>query len=161
MKKIDLGQTVSILANIGVIAGIVFLGYELQQNNKLLAAQARSERVALRQADNALPLENPDLTQALVKSANDESLTAYETVLVSRYMDLVLINFQPAVRELERGLIDEASVPADLWSRSFGNSDDGWNIVNGRPSMREFWEANRSGYDEDFVSWMEQNVVYR
>jgi len=32
MKKIDLGQTITILANIGVIAGIVFLGYELRQN---------------------------------------------------------------------------------------------------------------------------------
>jgi hypothetical protein len=41
MKKIDLGQTVQILANLGVIAGIVFLGIELQQNNALLGAQAR------------------------------------------------------------------------------------------------------------------------
>jgi len=40
--KIDLGQTISVLANVGVIAGIVFLGYELRQNNSLLASQARS-----------------------------------------------------------------------------------------------------------------------
>ena len=32
-KKIDLGQIITICANIGVIAGIVFLGIELQQNN--------------------------------------------------------------------------------------------------------------------------------
>jgi hypothetical protein len=31
MKKIDLGQTIAIFANIGVIAGIVFLSVELQQ----------------------------------------------------------------------------------------------------------------------------------
>ena len=29
MKKFDFGQAVSILANIGVIAGIVFLGFSL------------------------------------------------------------------------------------------------------------------------------------
>lgn len=40
MKKIDLGQAVGILANIGVIAGIIFLVFELQQNNKLLRAEA-------------------------------------------------------------------------------------------------------------------------
>ncbi len=36
MKKLDLGQTIGILANLGVIAGIVFLGYKLRQNNLLL-----------------------------------------------------------------------------------------------------------------------------
>ena len=32
MKKIDLGQTIQIIANVGVISGIVFLAFELQQN---------------------------------------------------------------------------------------------------------------------------------
>ena len=29
MKKLDLGQTVTVLANVGIIAGIVFLGIAL------------------------------------------------------------------------------------------------------------------------------------
>lgn len=33
MKKFDLGQTLTILANIGVIAGIVFLGIEIRDSN--------------------------------------------------------------------------------------------------------------------------------
>ena len=37
-KKIDLGQTIGILANAGVIAGIVLLGMELRQNNELVVA---------------------------------------------------------------------------------------------------------------------------
>ena len=41
MKKIDLGQTITILANVGVIAGIVFLAIELRQNNEYMAANAR------------------------------------------------------------------------------------------------------------------------
>ena len=44
MKKIDLGQTINILANVGVIAGIVFLAFELQQNNELLGAQIQAYR---------------------------------------------------------------------------------------------------------------------
>jgi len=34
MKKIDLGQTLSITANVGVIGGIFFLAYELNKNNR-------------------------------------------------------------------------------------------------------------------------------
>ena len=32
MKKINLGQTIQIVANVGVIAGIAFLAFELRQN---------------------------------------------------------------------------------------------------------------------------------
>ena len=33
MKKLDLGQTLGLLANVGVIAGIVFLGIEIRASN--------------------------------------------------------------------------------------------------------------------------------
>jgi hypothetical protein len=36
LKKIDLRHTIGLLANLGVIAGIVFLGLELRQNNELV-----------------------------------------------------------------------------------------------------------------------------
>jgi len=38
---INVGESISILANTGVIAGIIFLALELRQNNNHLAAQAR------------------------------------------------------------------------------------------------------------------------
>jgi len=31
MRKIDVSQTIVVLANLGAIAGILFLGYELRQ----------------------------------------------------------------------------------------------------------------------------------
>jgi hypothetical protein len=40
MKKIDLGQMITILANLGVIAGIVFLAFEIRQNTAQLRAEA-------------------------------------------------------------------------------------------------------------------------
>ena len=43
MRKINVGQTVGILANVGVIAGIVFLLFELQQNREMMRAQTRNE----------------------------------------------------------------------------------------------------------------------
>ena len=35
MKKLELSQIVGILANLGVIAGIVFLGYELRRTTSI------------------------------------------------------------------------------------------------------------------------------
>jgi len=47
MKKIDLGQTIAILANVGVIAGIVFLAIEVRQNTESID---QSRRVAMAEA---------------------------------------------------------------------------------------------------------------
>jgi hypothetical protein len=46
MKKIDVGQAITILANIGVIAGIVFLAIEVQQNQASLDEANRINRAA-------------------------------------------------------------------------------------------------------------------
>lgn len=44
MKKIDVGQTINTLANIGVIAGIVFLAIEIRESTR--ATQAASIQAA-------------------------------------------------------------------------------------------------------------------
>jgi len=41
LKKLSAGELTQTLANIGVIAGILFLAFELRQNNELLEQQSR------------------------------------------------------------------------------------------------------------------------
>ena len=68
-------ETAEVLGVAGIIAGIVFLGYELRQNNELMAAEARATRLSL-QADLWGSLaENPGLAALLVKDRSGESLT--------------------------------------------------------------------------------------
>ena len=47
MKKVDVGQATAILANIGVIAGIFFLGFELRQTRYSLQDNTHLQSVAL------------------------------------------------------------------------------------------------------------------
>ncbi len=79
MKKLDIGQTLGILANVGVIAGIVFLGFELRQNNSFLAAQARSQLTANRISANEMELV-PENLSVINKAQNGEELTQEETL---------------------------------------------------------------------------------
>lgn len=67
MKKIDVGQAISLLANIGVIAGIVFLGLELRQNNLLLNAQTRGDTLRAVIDNEAEPYRNHDVATLLAK----------------------------------------------------------------------------------------------
>ena len=75
--EIDYGQIVSIGANVGVIAGLVFLAMEIRQNNKFLAAQAR---YSLRQyrSDIADSLMLPHVLDATHKWARGEKISPEE-----------------------------------------------------------------------------------
>lgn len=42
MKKIDLGQTIGILANVGVIGGLIFVGLQLKQDRELASIERRA-----------------------------------------------------------------------------------------------------------------------
>ena len=46
MKKFDFGQTITILANLGVVAGLVFVGFQLQQEREI----AQADRILLNSA---------------------------------------------------------------------------------------------------------------
>ena len=63
MKKIDLGQTLNTLANIGVIAGIIFLAIEVRQNQE-----------SLDQAN--------DLTRAAILSDGADKFNDWRTLLI-------------------------------------------------------------------------------
>ncbi len=78
MKKIDLGQTVTILANVGVIAGIVFLAVELQQNNELLRVEVELSRNETTAELFITVAESPELATVLAKYQRDEELTPAE-----------------------------------------------------------------------------------
>ena len=156
MRKLDLGQTITIIANVGVIAGIMFLVLELQQNNELLTNQARATRVALRQADTTLVLENPELAAALLKHRKQEPLTDYEDLLLEQYLNFVLVNFQSVYREMSEGLIEQQTIPLESWRNNFRRDEGGIIHVD----MIDYWRNyGRTEFDPDFVQWMEENVV--
>ena len=128
MKKIDLGQAITILVNMGVIAGIVFLGIELRQNNELLSAEARATRLSVRLNENQLPIENPDLANALIKHRHGDELTEHEQLVLDRYMETILVVFQNVVIEAGFHLDDRQGGGNTSWnaahqSRSCSQAD--------------------------------------
>ena len=73
MKKIDLGRTIGILANVGVLAGILFLAVELRQNTesldesrRLAAANAYQARAFTFASQSLSNVQSPEMVEALV-----------------------------------------------------------------------------------------------
>ena len=152
MKKFDLGQTISILANLGVIAGIVFLGLELQQNNELLEAESR---YAL--ADRAVGLsmtvaENRNLALALAKLMDGDSLDTAEEIQLRSYALAIFRNFEANFDELQAGNLSEAGL-LDAHRGLMRNQG-----VPAPVPWHDYWQLYRDRASPEFVYWMQERV---
>ena len=66
MDSSKLNNWLSLIANISVVGGIIFLAIEIQQNNVLLRSESRQALLANDQNSLVMSLENPDIFQKLV-----------------------------------------------------------------------------------------------
>ena len=149
MKKLDFGQAVTLLANIGVIAGIVFLGIELQQNNELLSAQFRLTRAENRGALSGMLFENPEAIELLGKEG--PSLTEAELDRLLLLGINTLVQMEWSYGEAARGFQD-----LDALATSFRSVYHRERLNYGAPLA---WEVYRPGADPEFAAWFEESVV--
>ena len=149
MKKLDLGQIITILANVGVIAGIVFLGIELQQNNELLRSQARYGLHLARSGEVDDLWRNPDMLELFQKAGNG-SLTDVENGRLQNFSISRWIRWEWYYEQYRDGLIEQSNLPTVGWQRNMSTS---WAI--------DRWDQNAELFSPDFVQFMEENVINR
>ena len=147
MKKLDLGQSVTVLANLGVIAGILLLVLEIRQNNDLMAEEAQRARAeSIREAYVQLA-DNGELAAIWVKETDGGELTAVEEVRLGSWYIRGLVGYQTSYQQLPR----EELEPMTNWFRRRYQTS---------PTWRTTWEQNRDTFQPDFVQFMEERVTY-
>jgi hypothetical protein len=154
MKKIDLGQTINTLANVGVIAGIALLAYELNQNNEYLSAQAKFNLHHNKWSIYDEALESAEFVDFLTKVASDEPLTAQEKLRLDVVITRHLGNWLWEYEEVLDGRLAEEDLPLESWCWFFQGEGS-----LGLPQFDEVWEGFRHGQNPRFVSFMEENVI--
>jgi len=150
MKKIDLGQTISILANIGVIAGIIFLGYEMRQNTSALksgAAQNINNQIA---GINELRMD-PEIMSLIIKGdAHPEDLSAVEKQQYFSYLSTILHAWQNMYVQMREGAYDEDSLSG--WWRVLRENFE-------TPGFVEYWNTRAFVLSPDFREFVETEVM--
>ncbi len=74
MKKINLGQVIQIAANVGVLAGLLLLAFEVNQNREIIQAQTR-HGVFQGIIDHLLPLAiDGELAEMSLKNAGGSTI---------------------------------------------------------------------------------------
>jgi hypothetical protein len=150
MKKIDLGHAVQILANVGVVVGIIFLVLEINQNNEQQASQARynyyQERLDILR-DLAL---NGELSEIFVKATSGDPLSGTETLRLGALFESTLVAWEYEYGEFRRGRI----TPEEFNIAAKRNRFEGLSFGIG-PA----WDAYSTDAPEDFVKFVEQEII--
>lgn len=149
MKKVGVGQTISTLANLGVLAGVIFLAIELRQNNELLGIELRTNSQNRIAGVTDLLLENPQILELLRRDPNSLTPTEHDAVVLLGIRSLS--NFESTYGDMRQGLIGEAELLRRLKAV--------WNRPHLNYGMPLAWTTFKQRGSPDFVAWMEENIV--
>ena len=148
MKRIEPGQVMTFIANVGVLGGILLLVYELRQNNELMEADARLNRVAMSVNAWRSTAENGDLTELREREKSGEELSNTERRRVDAAVMSIFVIVAWTFAELSEKSLAVNQV-REVQRYNFANF----------PEYRRVWEARKSTFDPTFVQWMDENVV--
>ena len=149
MKNIELRQAISTVANIGVIAGIVFLAFELRQNNELLTSQARSNLVSGRATYQEYIVTNAGGIADIIIKVRQSELSDAERFQLAVHWDLVLNNWASMYQEVASGPLHETDIPIGSLARAFRSN----------PDLRETWDVRKVDYSAEFVRFVDDVVL--
>ncbi len=141
------------LAALGVIASMVFVGLEIQQNNKLARGQARQALAELNQ-DWLVLMAGEDMNALWEKVwASEEELARDEWLRGSMLMTLQLRRMENVFFQWREGLVDESALG------SYGLQTAARDFAV--PRFKLYWvdEDWRSGFDPGFVEFLENQAL--
>ena len=142
MKKIDLNQTVQIIANLGVVGGLIFLGLEINQNNLMMKSQTRSD-VSQSITDMLRQSLDPEIITIGLKAQEDlNSLSAVELNQLQGAYAVAFRVYENVHYQYRMGLFEESDYFAERRA---------WELnVLSDPIAVRVWCSGREVYSLEF-----------
>ena len=140
MNMDKLNQWLTLIANVGVVVGIVFLAFEIRHNSNELATQLAMNGHLIRTSDIGRSAMDENLAHALVKLRGDEQLTLTEKQRLWSYFSVRFVSWE--------------------LNYSLGTLADQGPIASFRrsPQLIEYFDEYRPFLDEEFVRYMDESV---
>ena len=147
MKKLDLSQAINALANVGVIAGIIFLAVELRQNTQALRAQTRDSLTEKTMTYLGWMATSPELA-AIENKARSIGIGSLDPTERNQYRNFVgaqLREWENSFYQYERGLFTQADYEArrETWRNRLLEVPDS-------SFYRSIWEGGRTHFSPSF-----------
>ena len=149
MERIN--QWLTLMGNLGIIAGIVFLGYEIRQTTVVMEASSRQEFAAQDLAYFATSLDATVIAAAMNKLEMKEALSDLELSQLVQRQHLNFRIFENALYQHRKGTLEKAE-----WDR-YSNIISVV-ICNHAPAQK-MWARYSRIFVPEFVEIVEQHAA--
>ena len=139
MKKIDLGQVITIVANFGVLLGILLLVFELNQNRVVTEAQTRSAITTSIIDLSAMITQSPMGMTIYEKRLDKEPLTVKETYWQRGASRSVFRHWENVYFQYRAGLFNEMEL--DTYRVYWRN------VTRCRTWQQDFWANTKMQFN--------------
>lgn len=153
MKLDNLNRWLTLLANLGVLGGIVLLAIEVQQTTEAQQARLRFDQNERSTEVIEEYFRNPQLAAAYVKLVNQEPLTREEAFILSALALRVFRSLEWIHEEAQRNGVERD--PGDLRDLFYHSALGGYDF----PFLVFYWDENKAGVSPDFRQWVEENII--
>jgi len=147
MKRLDLPQAIAVLANIGVIASIVFLGIAVNQNNRLLASQTSIALMTFRVNANQRYADDRELMELRVKANRNEQLSEVEELRLIQDARSIFAYWEWQVESYRKGDLKELPLSGITGAMAQ------------YAHLRNVWQISKDLYTPEFAAFMDKNVT--
>jgi hypothetical protein len=150
MKKFDLSQTITILANLGVLIGIALILIELNQSRQLAEAQFRLDVDQTYRAAEVAMMES-GLSDAWATSiSRPESLTVAEIRSLDSFYATIINRWANTFRLEQEGLANDGATLGQMDAAPF---------FFGNPFAVRWWSYDRENWPADFAATVDRVIA--
>jgi hypothetical protein len=145
-------ESAEFLGVLGVVGSLIFVAFEIRQNNDALNLQARLERENVIRQGLRGRVDPSDVARAAARAIDGEVLGSEEILVLDDLNRAILTDWWRAYRQVQDGVIDVDTLPIGGWRGIFHS---GYPRIN--PSWDQFQLTHSR--DTEFIQWFEDNVV--
>lgn len=143
MRKVNWQTTIEVVGVTAVVVSLLLVVMEIRQNNNLMEAEARYNRLQASLQPNYIVAESSGISLAKVLLTPRSELEPEEQLVQSVMWHNTFRIDEWSFRELPR---DE--LPLEDWRR-----------VMTLPGAQETWDERSNTYDIEFALWFRENVI--
>ena len=150
MDKDRLNRWLTLGANVGVIAGIIFLGFELRQNNQLLVEQARYSMLENQKQWAYFVSAAGNVSDHVIVPDGNSELSTTDKIRRGELIGTLLFMWQWEFEQSQSKLFGQSDVSVEAYKY-------GWQNYH----IAEVWPEIRGWYSDEFVQFMEEEIADR
>ncbi len=138
----------SLIANFGVIAGLVLVATELQQNTELMRVQINQSRADAAMVSNEQLFNSDYIPGVLLKIVGEQELSAEDRMRYVSWFRSSNRNQDNVLSQYDAGMLGE-NTPRSV-------SDFAVEVIGRSTYSREVWNITKVGYSDRYVAFVEK-----